>query len=82
VTSSNARAFMRSLPHRQKVSWKSIVPEASEKALDLLDRMLTFDPGRRISGRAALRCEDKIKKFSIEQTLRHKGSISYDNIIS
>lgn len=65
MTSSNARAFMRSLPHRQKVSWKSIVPEASEKALDLLDRMLTFDPGRRISGEAALRCKYEVQKVLI-----------------
>jgi mitogen-activated protein kinase 1/3 len=32
------------LPRREKMSWKKIYPKANPVALDLLDKMLSFNP--------------------------------------
>lgn len=45
---------MRNLPYMAKKSFPSLFPNANPDALDLLDRMLAFDPTRRISVDAAL----------------------------
>ena len=49
-----ARNYLQSLPHKPKVPWSSLYPKAEEKALDLLDKMLTFNPNKRISVEEAL----------------------------
>jgi mitogen-activated protein kinase 1/3 len=49
-----AHAYVRSLPFKSKILWKKIFPRASDLALDLLERMLTFDPLKRISAQEAL----------------------------
>ena len=40
-------------PHRP-VAWKTLYPSASKKAIDLLGKMLIFDPRERISAEKAL----------------------------
>lgn len=55
VTSSKARRFMRNMEHKSKVAWSRLFPHANSEALDLLDKMLVFDPSRRISVEDALR---------------------------
>ncbi|KAH7705514.1 mitogen-activated protein kinase 1 [Aphelenchoides avenae] len=42
-------SYLRVLPRREKQSWQSLYPNADPRALDLLDRMLTFNPHKRIS---------------------------------
>jgi len=37
-----------SLPFKPKVPWSKLYPNADPKALDLLDKMLTFNPHKRI----------------------------------
>lgn len=43
-----ARNYLQSLPYKPKVPWTSLFPDADPRALDLLDKMLTFNPNRRI----------------------------------
>ena len=48
IKNVKAKAFLNSLPERPKVAWPKLFPKADEKGLDLLDRLLAFDPSRRI----------------------------------
>lgn len=43
-----ARNYLQSLPYKPKVPWTSLFPNADPRALDLLDKMLTFNPNKRI----------------------------------
>jgi len=43
-----ARNYLQSLPYKPKVPWTSLFPNADPRALDLLDKMLTFNPDKRI----------------------------------
>ena len=42
------------MPFKPKVPWSKLFPAADPKALDLLDKMLTFNPNNRISVEEAL----------------------------
>ena len=54
ITSDKAKRFMRGLPPKPKVPFSTLYPKANRRALDLLDRMLVFNPHRRISVEDAL----------------------------
>uniref|UniRef100_A0A673WZB5 Mitogen-activated protein kinase n=1 Tax=Salmo trutta TaxID=8032 RepID=A0A673WZB5_SALTR len=54
IINIKARNYLLSLPLRCKVPWNSLFPKADPKALDLLDKMLTFNPHKRIEVEAAL----------------------------
>lgn len=54
VRNPQAQEYIRSLPIRKGVPFKESFPHASELALDLLAKMLTFDPAVRISCEQAL----------------------------
>ena len=51
-----ARDFLCSLPKRSKMPWEKLLPRASCSAelVDLLDKLLTFDPNKRIKVEDAL----------------------------
>ena len=54
IINEKARSYLQSLPFKPKVPWAKLFPNADAKALDLLGKMLTFNPHNRISVEEAL----------------------------
>lgn len=50
-----SRQYIESLTPRSKIPWKAIFPEVSDVALDFLDKLLTFNPNKRITVEEALK---------------------------
>ncbi|CAN6566172.1 unnamed protein product [Malus baccata var. baccata] len=50
LRSDNARRYVRQLPQYPKRSFSLGFPDMSPSAIDLLEKMLIFDPNRRITG--------------------------------
>ena len=55
IKSRRAREYIRSLPFKKKVPLKTMFPKTSEPALDLLEKLLAFNPVKRITVEEALR---------------------------
>lgn len=47
ISNAAARRYIHKLPRREKMKWSSIYPKANPVALDLLDKMLVFNPHKR-----------------------------------
>lgn len=56
ILNPKARAFLESLPNQQRKPWARMYPRAEETpgAFDLLDKLLAFDPRKRITVEEAL----------------------------
>lgn len=54
IRSDQALQFLSAMPYKAPVPWSTLFPEASEKALDLLDKMLQFHPMKRITVEGAM----------------------------
>ncbi|CAM8960906.1 unnamed protein product [Rhodiola kirilowii] len=54
LRSDNARRYVSELPHYPRQNFAARFPNMSPGAVDLLDKMLVFDPARRITVDAAL----------------------------
>ncbi|KJH46471.1 kinase domain protein [Dictyocaulus viviparus] len=54
IINDKARSYLISLPHKPKQPWSRLYPGADPRALDLLEKMLTFNPHNRINIEEAL----------------------------
>ncbi|KAF9186367.1 Mitogen-activated protein kinase [Haplosporangium sp. Z 767] len=54
VGSERAQAYIRSLPKMPKIHFQQLYPRASPLAIDLLEKLLNFDPAARITVEQAL----------------------------
>jgi len=54
IASPKAKQYIRQLPLKKKVPFKTLFPNAPDAAIDLLERMLMFAPERRITVDQAL----------------------------
>ncbi|GBG74604.1 hypothetical protein CBR_g19012 [Chara braunii] len=54
ISSQKARSYIRSLPFTSRVSIARLFPRSNALAINLIDRMLVFDPRRRITVQEAL----------------------------
>lgn len=55
IKSRRAREYIRSLPFKKRTLFRSLFPNANLLAIDLLDKMLTFNPAKRITVEEALK---------------------------
>lgn len=54
ITNVKARKYMRSLPQRPMVNWSELLRGATAEEVDLIKKMLTWDPTRRITAEEAI----------------------------
>jgi mitogen-activated protein kinase 1/3 len=54
IKSRRAREYIRSLPFKKKIPFKQMFPKTSDLALDLLEKLLAFNPVKRITVDEAL----------------------------
>lgn len=55
IKSRRAREYIRSLPFKKKIPFKALFPKSNDLALDLLEKLLAFNPVKRITVEEALR---------------------------
>jgi len=54
IPNDKSRRYVAQMPKRAKVPWCQLYPDATPEAIDLLDKMLAFNPERRITAEDAL----------------------------
>lgn len=56
IKSEKARRFMKNLPFRPKLPYSSLYPKANPLALDLVEKMLQFDPASALRSVPYMQC--------------------------
>ncbi|XP_066913337.1 mitogen-activated protein kinase 1-like [Clytia hemisphaerica] len=54
IKNEKARSYLMGLPVKKRKQWPTLFPDASPNALDLLDKLLTFNPDHRVTVEQAL----------------------------
>lgn len=55
ITDEKAREYVRLYPRKEKMNLKTRFPGSSKEALDLLDKMLAFNPFLRLTAEECLK---------------------------
>nr|AGT79987.1 MpkB [Penicillium digitatum] len=55
IKSRRAREYIRSLPFKKKIPFRALFPKSNDTALDLLEKLLAFNPAKRITVEEALK---------------------------
>lgn len=56
LQNEDARRYIRQLPPLPRQPLKHVFPHVNPLAIDLIEKMLTFDPTRRITGKLFITC--------------------------
>lgn len=54
IINPKAKSYLQTLEKKPKIPWTRLFPDADANALDLLGKMLTFNPNKRITVEEAL----------------------------
>jgi mitogen-activated protein kinase 1/3 len=81
ITDENGILYLKSLKYRNKKSLKTKFPGASDDALDLLDKMLMFNPKRRLTVDEALNHDffEEIRNTGKEIEAEFNLNFEYEN---
>jgi len=82
ITNSQALKYVKRMGHMRKVPWNETFPKASKESLDLLEKMLHFNPKKRISVEDALNHPymSKVRIKDYEKKCPTKLDMSFEDI--
>lgn len=58
VRNEDARRYINQLPQHPRQPLARVFPHVNPLAIDLMEKMLTFDPAKRITGNFILPCQE------------------------
>ena len=77
VTNEHAVKYLESLPHRARMDIPKMFKYSNSKALDLLDKMIVFNPKKRISVVDALKHQYLSTYFNQADLIKFKSSFDF-----
>ncbi|GAX82696.1 hypothetical protein CEUSTIGMA_g10122.t1 [Chlamydomonas eustigma] len=78
ISSERAKRYIKSLPKNDRVSFQAMWPNANATAVDLLDKMLVFDPSKRITVEGALGHPYLASLHDLSDEPTCHGPVNYD----
>lgn len=78
ITSEKAKRYIRSLPKNERLDFHKLWPHANNTAVDLIDKMLVFDPTKRITVEEALEHPYLASLHDLSDEPKCQEAINYD----
>ena len=82
ITNPHAINFINNLPKRKKISFNQMFPNGNPLAIDLLEKMLCFNPKKRITIEQCLAHPyfKEVRDKNLEKTALHSFDWSFDKM--